>query len=69
MEDEKVYRCPICKRCYARSVGGIQVACCVMHAPGDCCHYGERELTAEEEASRVELIDDGVEVWRRALGW
>lgn len=62
------FRCPNCKQCFERDADS-NVSCLVQHGPGDCCHYGQRELTAEEIESRVELIDDGMEVWRKALGW
>lgn len=34
------YYCPQCKAWYTRS----NVSCCVLHAPGSCCHMGETKL-------------------------
>ena len=36
--------CPKCRAWFGYKGGGARVSCCVMHAPGDCCHYGQTRL-------------------------
>lgn len=35
-------RCPICGKWHLIPVVGV--SCCVYHPPGDCCHYGHKEV-------------------------
>lgn len=39
-----IYWCPNCEAWFRTGT----MSCCVMHSPGDCCHMGEIEVTAEE---------------------
>ena len=39
-----IYRCPICNGLYSGQPGPWKISCLVMHPPGSCCHYEEREL-------------------------
>lgn len=45
-EQTIIYYCPICRGHYIPPP--IPVSCCVVHAPGQCCHYGDRKLTKSE---------------------
>lgn len=36
-KQETAYKCAGCGQWYLRG----NVSCCVLHAPGTCCHYGE----------------------------
>ena len=38
-----LYECGKCKKIYRRSVQ--LVSCAVLHSPGSCCHYGEKEIS------------------------
>lgn len=41
-------KCPGCGKWYVTDGSSrSRVSCCVVHAPGTCCHYGEIEVTAE----------------------
>ena len=35
--------CPKCGKTFKES--STNIACAVMHQPGDCCHYGQTEVT------------------------
>jgi len=39
--------CPVCQKYYSEQIINMKISCCVNHAPGDCCHYGDKELTKE----------------------
>lgn len=41
-QSESAYYCPRCKAWFLRG----NVSCCVAHAPGTCCHYGETQVAA-----------------------
>lgn len=49
--------CPNCGGYFSEQTGQSRVSCCVMHSPGDCCHYGDRQLTSEEVAEILEVLD------------
>ena len=34
------YKCDICGGYFLRG----NVSCCVIHAPGECCHYGDQPI-------------------------
>lgn len=36
-----VYQCSRCGLHFAQQPGAFLVACCVLYAPGTCCHYME----------------------------
>lgn len=38
-----IFKCPQCRRIYR--VMRANSSCAVLHEPGECCHYGEREVT------------------------
>lgn len=40
------YRCGTCGEIYEYD-SRYRISCCVLHAPGDCCHLGE-QLVPEE---------------------
>ena len=39
-----IVTCPICKKTFR--LGNVN--CCVLHAPGTCCHYGDIEVGSQE---------------------
>jgi len=39
----EVYQCPLCRRFFLRA--NPPVHCLVIHSPGQCCHYGDTEVT------------------------
>ena len=41
------YWCPNCAAWFLPQCGPVQLSCCVIHQPGDCCHHGETKLVAE----------------------
>lgn len=41
---EQASKCPGCGRWYLPA----SASCCVAHAPGTCCHYGEVEVAPPE---------------------
>jgi len=46
LEDERLiaaYRCGACGKTFLR--GDENVSCTVMHGPGSCCHYTDREVS------------------------
>ena len=43
-----VYQCHKCKNSFHRQVGFMHVSCAVAHEPGDCCHYGERQVSTDQ---------------------
>jgi hypothetical protein len=38
--EEVIYTCPVCK---GKFIAG-NISCCVAHAPGTCCHYGDKKI-------------------------
>ena len=40
-----VFRCGICGKTFVR--GSPNVSCCVLHAPGTCCHYTDRAISPD----------------------
>ena len=54
----EIFRCPACEKTYKR--GGAGPICGVMHAPGDCCHYTDKELTAEEWGKISDLVNEAM---------
>lgn len=56
-----IYRCRGCQKIFHRQLGPTYISCAVMHGPGSCCHYGEKELTAEQvENVKGYLFGNGV---------
>ena len=53
----EIYKCPICNKIYRRQIGPMLMSCGVMHAPGTCCHYGEKELSEDMVASMLAIIE------------
>lgn len=45
-QSETAYRCAGCGGSFVRG----NVSCCVAHAPGTCCHYGEKPVAAANPA-------------------
>ena len=41
----KVIYCPICDKYYSINTSAIQWGCTVLHAPGDCCHMGDKSIS------------------------
>ncbi len=46
-----------CPRCNAWFYPGI-LACCVLHAPGTCCHYGETPAPPPQSGRAIDLMTD-----------
>ncbi len=40
-----VFRCGICGKTFVR--GSRYVSCCVLHAPGTCCHHTDRAISPD----------------------
>jgi hypothetical protein len=40
--------CPLCRLWYGTRRGTPRFSCCVAHAPGTCCHYGQTQLAVVE---------------------
>lgn len=38
-----IYTCHICGKHFQRPE--IPVSCGVIHTPGECCHFGDKEIT------------------------
>lgn len=51
-----IYQCPICSGIYQAQTGDIRVSCATAHAPGSCCHYGERQISNETLENVFEVI-------------
>ena len=49
-----IYQCDICGK-YFLVQGENNTRCCVIHSPGSCCHYNEKELTIAQ-INRIENI-------------
>ncbi len=41
-------RCCRCGKWYVPNPGRAGLSCCVLHGPGQCCHYTETEVTAPD---------------------
>jgi len=52
----KIYRCGHCRGVYMAQVGPVRMSCTVNHAPGTCCHYGERAVSEEMLAAVRQLL-------------
>lgn len=48
-----MYRCGVYGKPWWSQRGPMHVSCAVLHSPGTCCHYGEREATEEEAEPRA----------------
>ena len=46
------FQCPGCKKWFMPG----NYSCCVLHAPGTCCHYSDTEIPAPQE-TREEMHD------------
>lgn len=53
----QAYQCSICFQWYVREQN---ISCCVIHGPGQCCHYGERLATLDE-------VDEMLRVWQNGV--
>ena len=53
----RVFTCGACRKLFAleNETSGT-VSCAVAHGPGDCCHYGERELKSDAMATLVSAL-------------
>ena len=54
------YRCGLCGKYFLRG----NVSCCVMHPRGECCHYGDREVTPTRDDRRRTKHDARSEIAR-----
>lgn len=52
----KIIYCPKCKKYYQEISTGS--ACAVMHSPGTCCHFGDKEISKELVAEIENLINN-----------
>ena len=52
-----LYRCPICHKVWDSVREGPKMSCTVLHGPGGCCHYMEREITPELLQDVVERLE------------
>lgn len=43
-----IYRCPMCGECFGTNGSTVYTSCLVMHAPGSCCHHGEKSVSEEK---------------------
>lgn len=50
----KIFKCGICHKNYV-TIGENNISCAVMHSPGACCHYSDKELT-EDQIKQIENI-------------
>ncbi len=44
---EQAYRCPGCQKWFLMG----NMSCCVLHAPGSCCHEFEQPIDAPNQQS------------------
>lgn len=54
----KIYFCPKCKIYYENR--GSDLVCAVQHAPGSCCHYGDKVLPHIIFNKIMEVINGGI---------
>lgn len=47
--------CPLCKNHYRQNL--TSTSCCVLHAPGTCCHYGDILMPADRVKELLALAD------------
>ncbi len=59
----RMYWCPRCHRIFLR--GDHNVSCCVAHASGTCCHYGDMDVS-REQAEQVCILLNVPAVMERA---
>ncbi len=52
----EIFECPICTNIYIR--GNSNVICCVMHAPGTCCHYTDKKID-KDKLNKIQDVIDG----------
>ena len=52
----RLYRCGGCHKVYSAQVGLARISCCAIHAPGECCHFYEKEVTPEMLRTVRELL-------------
>lgn len=45
------YFCPNCEVWFVRPLG-FSTSCCVLHRPGSCCHMGESQAEAPQDAPK-----------------
>ena len=43
-----IYKCKGCSKWWQAQTGPTYYSCAVMHGPGDCCHYSEKEIEVPE---------------------
>ena len=43
--EAREYTCEGCHQRFRIPKGGVTTSCCVLHAPGTCCHFGEEQLS------------------------
>ncbi len=48
---------PICKEYYSTQVGRVTISCSVDHAPGTCCHYGDKKISKEQVEKIKSLLE------------
>ncbi len=58
VDEINIYRCPICKNYYRSQTGSVQMQCCVLHAPGTCCHFGETLITGKKLKTIKGVLDE-----------
>jgi len=57
-----VIECPVCQDFYAEQTGEIRVSCAVLHSPGQCCHFGDKQLNKSQVDKLLETVQqDGNE--------
>ena len=56
--ENKPVKCPGCGKWHEKILGMLHQGCCVMHGPGTCCHFGEREVE-EPETIILKVRNDG----------
>lgn len=57
----KIYKCGACKKIFESFINEEGFAfktcgCAVVHYPGTCCHYGEKEISQKRYEKIKELI-------------
>ena len=53
-----IVHCPRCKKYFSAQTGRMRISCAVLHPPGSCCHYGDKELSSEQ-IEKVERVIAG----------
>lgn len=53
-KSQRAYKCEGCGRWFIKG----NVSCCVMHAPGTCCHYGDTPLPdLQQLGEQIQKVD------------